>query len=276
MSGSSQGVEAVFGFDPSRAHSGRIHDVLLGAGKDAYSVDHDAGTELIERVPAFQRTARVTRAWLLRAVEYLAAEHGVRQFVELGAGYPCPPNVHEVVAAYAPDARTLYVDVDPVVTAHGRVFLQGDRTFVAQADIGDADRVIAEIRAVMDTCRPVAMCLPFVVEFLPDPSAVVDAIAGVLPRGSYVVLSHITGDVGAEAAGLAAEIYGQFEIDFRLRSWDEIAELLAGCELVEPGKVAPHLWRPPTVASRFVGPPFGGDRSVLGDVCCYSAVALLR
>ncbi|MDE1675143.1 SAM-dependent methyltransferase [Nocardia gipuzkoensis] len=96
-------------FDPLKAHSGRIHDYLVG-GKDQYAVDREAGERIVGSAGEYQMAARAARAFLIRAVRHLAAERGVEQFVELGSGYPRPPNVHEADQACAPAARTLYVD----------------------------------------------------------------------------------------------------------------------------------------------------------------------
>jgi len=262
--------------DPSQAHSGRIHDVLLGAGKDAYLVDLEAGHKLITHSRAFLVAARATRLWLLRAVRYLASEQLVRQFVELGSGYPCSPNLHEVARNCAPTARMVYVDHDPVVAAHGRVFLADEQTEFVHADLSDTDALVAEITAAMDPSEPIAVCLSFVAEFLPDPGMVVDAVTTMLPSGSFLALSHITRDADPGPVDRAADIYAGFGIEFRSRSRDEVAALLAGYDLVEPGLVAPHRWWSPHDVDQRRARNLGWEPPQADDLCCRAAVGRLR
>lgn len=272
----SQGATAV-GVNPTRVRSGAIHDVLVGAGKDAYMVDLDACSQLITQAPAFQVAARATRLWLLRAVEYLAGEQQVSQFAELGSGYPCSPNLHEVTQKHVSDARTLYLDHDAIVAAHGRALLTDEQTYFMHADLSnDTEKIITKIKTVMDPRRPIAVCMSFVAEFLPDPATVVDAFIAALPCGSYVVLSHVTGDVDTEMVDRVADIYSKFGITFRPRSRGEIAALLAGCDLIEPGLVAPHRWRPVEALDRRRAQNLGWEPSETTDLCCYAAVAQLR
>ncbi|MGW4719445.1 SAM-dependent methyltransferase [Nocardia sp. NPDC004260] len=260
--------------DPHRAHCGRIHDVLLGAGKDAYMVDREAGQELIAQARPVQVAARAARLFLLRAVRYLAAERGVSQIVELGSGYPCPPNLHEVARTAIPTARTLYVDNDPVVAAHGNALL-ADADF-AYADLTDTDTIVRAIAKVMNPCRPLTVCLGFVAEFLPDPRSVITAVASAAPPGSYVVLSHIGADIDTGAVERAAQIYRRYDIGFWPRTREEIAGILADCELIEPGLVPADQWRPDRNLDRLHVTCLQWKPLPATEICCYAAVGRLR
>ncbi|WP_280247427.1 MULTISPECIES: SAM-dependent methyltransferase [Nocardia] len=262
--------------DPHRAHCGRIHDVLLAAGKDAYMVDREAGQELIAQARAVQVAARAARLFLLRAVQHLAAKRGVSQIVELGSGYPCPPNLHEVARTAIPAARTLYVDNDPVVAAHGNALLADEQTDFAYADLTDTDTIVREIAKTMNPSKPLAICLGFVAEFLADPRALVTAVAAAAPAGSYVVLSHIGADIDTDAVERAAEIYRRYDISFWPRTRAEIAEILADYELIEPGLVPPDQWRPDTDLDRRHVACLQWKPLPATETCCYAAVGRLR
>lgn len=257
------------------AHSGRIHSVLL-EGKDAYSADYAASASLASKAKRFQVASRATRLWLLRAVQYLAGEEGVEQFVELGSGYPCEPNVHDVAGECRPSARILYVDHDPVVAAHGRALLADDRTFFAHADLADADTIVSEMARVLDLTVPVAICLSFVAEFIADPVEVIDVVTAALPAGSFVALSHVTSDVDARVVESAIEVYASYGIDFRPRGREAISCMLSRCDLVEPGLVEPHRWRPASEIDRRRARRRSWEPDLEESLCCYAAVGKLR
>ncbi|WP_280301265.1 SAM-dependent methyltransferase [Nocardia abscessus] len=263
-------------FNPYRAHSGRIHDYLLG-GKDQYAVDRDAGERIVHSACEYQVAARAARAFLIRAVRHLAAERGVEQFVELGSGYPCPPNVHEVAQSCAPAARTLYVDNDPVVAAHGRALLADDRNGAGQtrfvhADVIDTATIAGEMDGFLDLGDPIAICLGAVLEFVEDPRCVVHELVGTLPAGSYVVISHITDEFDTEIVERAAAVYASCDIAFWPRTRDEVTRILAGCELIEPGLVAPHRWRPDDELEQRRAQQLRSAPAPSTDICCYAAV----
>ncbi|MFJ9370529.1 SAM-dependent methyltransferase [Nocardia sp. NPDC101769] len=259
-----------------QAQSARIHDALISAGKDSYAVDLAVGKQLIAQANAYQTAAQVARLFLLRSVRALVAEEKVGLVVELGSGYPCEPNVHTVAGA-AGGARTLYVDNHPVVSAHGRaLLLDNDLVDFIHADLTDPDPVIAAIAELTEPDVPVCICLSAVAEFLDDPAAVVKAISTGLPRGSYAALSHVTCDVHPTMLARATEIYRDHGIGFHPRTRSEIAAILAGWDLLPPGLVPAHHWRPDP----------GTDRAHAAaqhwtapcpdtEICCYGAVAKL-
>ncbi|MEV0766398.1 SAM-dependent methyltransferase [Nocardia sp. NPDC050435] len=257
--------------DPSRPHSGRIHDFLLD-GKDYYSADSTVGVELVGAASGFRNVAREARAFLLRAVGY-TVQQGVTQILELGSGYPCEPNVHETAQQINPEARTLYIDNDPIVAAHGRAMLADKRTQVVDADITDATAIIDAIEEALDPRAPITMCCSFVLEFV-ESAQVVQTLIKTLPAGSAVVLSHITADLDGEIATRAAQVYAAHGIDFYPRSRREIADLLTGCDLAEPGLVAPQMWRPLDELARWKDEQW--QRTNETGQCCYAAVGWVR
>ncbi|WP_325050817.1 SAM-dependent methyltransferase [Nocardia suismassiliense] len=258
----------------SRPQSGRIHDHLIGTGKDTYPHDADVGELLLANARAIQTAARASRGFLLRAIHHVVAECGVRQIVELGSGYPCSPNPHEVAEAAAEGVRTLYLDNDPIVAAHGRALLADfvHSSFV-QADITDVDAVLGEFRKRMAVDVPVLLCLSFVAEFVDDPRGIIDALSAETAAGSYLALSHITADIEPAVVHRAADIFHNAGIRFRPRSRAEVTSILAGARLVDPGLVAPHRWRPdidhlPGLALWAV--------PMATEICCYAAVGQIR
>ncbi|MGY1943924.1 SAM-dependent methyltransferase [Nocardia asiatica] len=260
--------------DPLRAHCGRVHDVLLGVGKDSYWTDLQVGQRLVAEVPEFALGAQAARMFLARAVHDLAAD-GVAQFIELGSGYPCSPNLHEIARRVCPAARTIYFDSDPVVAAHGRVLLAEDQTAFIGADITDTDTIVKEITETIDPAVPVAICLGFVAEFIRDPRAVIAAVTAVLPpRSSWVVLSHVTADGDTGTVAGAADIYRANGIEFQPRRREEIAAILSDCDLREPGLVPVHRWRPDVDRAGLDDSEFGWG-SPSGDFCL-AAVGRLR
>lgn len=259
-----------------RAQSARVHDALLSAGKDSYEVDRAVGQKLITHANAYQTAAQSARLFLLRAVRALVAEEKVGLVIELGSGYPCEPNVHTVASA-AGDARTLYIDNNPVVSAHGRALLtDNDRVHFSHADLTNPDSVIAAIDELIEPVVSVCICLSAVAEFLLDPATVVKAISTGLPRGSYLVLSHVTSDLHAAVLARATEIYSDYGIGFHARTLQEITAILSGWDLLPPGLVPAHHWRPDPDADRtHAAAHHWTVPSSDTDICCYGAVAKL-
>ncbi|MET7772114.1 SAM-dependent methyltransferase [Nocardia sp. NPDC005366] len=267
-------AEALTAHDPFRPHCGRVHDYLLNAGKDSYEVDERLGALLVEKAPPFQLGARAARMFLLRAVHDVAAEFGIAQFVELGAGYPCSPNLHEIAGGVLPGTRTVYVDSDAVVAAHGRALLAGDGTEFVHADLTDTDTTVREISALMNLTEPAAVCLGFVVEFIADPGAVIEAVTAVLAPGSFVVLSHVTDDVETDMVHEARDIYRSGGIEFWPRSAVEIAALMSGFDLIGPGLVPVHGWCPDVKRASVDGAGLGWHPA--SSEFCLAAVGRLR
>jgi S-adenosyl methyltransferase len=226
-------------------HPARVYGYWLG-GKDHYAADQEVAEEVIRRRPQVVVGARANRAFLARAVRYLAAECGVRQFLDIGTGLPAPASTHQVAQAVAPDSRVVYVDNDPLVLVHARALLtsgpQGSCDYV-EADLRDTAAVLAGAARTLDFTQPVAVLLLAVLHFLAgadDPAGVVAALARPLAPGSFVVISHLTGDLGPGPVAAGIETYNALvPAPLTPRSHTQVSALFGGLPLVPPG-VVPH------------------------------------
>jgi len=237
-------------FDTSVAHSARVHDYWLG-GKDNYAADRAAGDAVMAAYPGIVTSVRANRAFLARAVRFLAAEAGIRQFLDLGTGIPTASNTHEVAQAIAPDCRVVYVDYDPVVLAHARALLTGSAagaTGYIDADLRNPAAIEAEAARILDFTRPVAVMLIAVMHLIvdeDDPYAIVRELLAGVPSGSYLALSQVASDIQAEQMAEAARRYNRLARETqRHRTRDEVARFFDGLELAEPGLVPVQKWRP--------------------------------
>jgi O-methyltransferase involved in polyketide biosynthesis len=241
------------GLDVRLPAAARIWDYQLG-GKDSFAVDRavaDAADELCRRAgaPGGYAVARESRDFLGRAVRHLAGA-GIRQFVDIGCGYPVPANVHQIARQVNGDARVVYVDNDPIVLAHGRAFLADEHaTRVVDGDLLRPEELFGapDLRALVDLRRPVAVLLSAVLDLLPDeadPVGIVARIGTLLAPGSYVVVTHLTGDTYPDLARALTETYTDAGVPtppvFRTRA--AVARFLTGFELVEPGLSDPSRW----------------------------------
>ena len=237
-------------FDSSVPHPARIYDYLLG-GKDNYPADQAAAEHGLAAAPAVRDTARANRAFLVRAVRFLA-EQGIRQFIDIGTGIPTSPNVHEIVQALLPDARVVYVDNDPLVLSHARALLRsyppGESRFI-QADLRQPEAIFADPNLVelIDFSQPVAILLIAILHHIPDagdPAGIVARLLAPAASGSYLVLSQFGRDFDVErsmALSAAAERDG---VTLVPRWRDTILGFFGGLDLVEPGLVPVVMWRP--------------------------------
>ncbi len=259
-------------FDTTKAHSARVYDYYLG-GKDHFAADRETGQKAMQSWPAVRTAVRENRAFLGRAVRYLAGEAGIRQFLDIGAGLPSADNVHEVAQAVAPESRVVYVDNDPVVLAHARDLLTsapGGRTAYFDADLRDPEAILASpvVAGTLDLSRPVALMLVAVLHFLvdaDDPARVVATLLGALAPGSYLVASHVTPEHDPAGVGGLERTYRQAGIPAQARSAAEFAALaFRGLELVDPGVVLVSRWRPPP------GPT--GSRPLPAEVNWYGGI----
>jgi len=237
-------------FDTSVAHSARVHDYWLG-GKDNYAADRAAGDAVIAAYPGIVKSVRANRAFLARAVHFLAAEAGIRQFLDIGTGIPAANNTHEVAQAAAGDCRVVYVDYDPVVLAHARALLTSSApgaTDYIDADLRDLDTILAEAARTLDFSRPVAVMLIAVMHLIIDqdrPYEIVSRLMDAVPAGSYLALSQVASDIEAEQMAEAARRYNRLAHETqRHRTHAEVARFFDGLELVEPGVVPVQGWRP--------------------------------
>jgi S-adenosyl methyltransferase len=238
-------------FDITVAHQARIYDYLLG-GKDNYAADRAASQAWLKVNPDLAFAARANRAFLGRVIRYLAAEAGIRQFLDIGTGIPTAGNTHEVAQAIAPESRVLYVDYDPVVLAHARALLtssaEGSTEYI-DADLRDTDTIMDQAARLLDFTRPVAVTLIAILHAIPDrddPHAIVAKIMDALPSGSYLAVSHGAAELLTRETqeGIKAVVDQMVQQQITLRSREQVTRFFDGMELVEPGVVPVEEWRP--------------------------------
>ncbi|HEY7323428.1 MAG TPA: SAM-dependent methyltransferase [Streptosporangiaceae bacterium] len=237
-------------FDTSVAHQARIADYLLG-GRDNFAADRKAAAAMIEAYPTMVELMRANRAFLRRAVRFLAGAAGIRQFLDIGTGIPTAGNTHEVAQEIAPDCRVVYVDYDPVVLAHARALLTSSPegvTDYVDADLRDVTKVLTGAAKTLDFSRPVAVSLLMTLHAIPDtddPHAIVAQIMSGLPPGSYLAISHPASDIEPEkAADLVDRLKMLSYQQYTPRTLAQVQRFFDGMELVEPGLVQIQHWRP--------------------------------
>jgi hypothetical protein len=238
--------------DVTKPHPARMYDYFLG-GKDNFAADRATATQVLESWGSVRTGVRENRAFLGRAVRYLAGEAGISQFLDLGTGLPSANNVHEVAQASNPEARVVYADNDPIVLAHARALLaSGPRGVTAylDADIRDPEAILAHpvVRDSLDFGLPIALMLVAVLHFLPDeddPGGIVRTLTDALPPGSYLVASHATAEHNPEGLSGAGRAYSRGGLRGAIRTSEEFGDLaFSGLELVDPGVVLVSEWRP--------------------------------
>jgi DNA polymerase III psi subunit len=239
-------------FDTSVAHVARVYNYWLG-GKDNFAADRAAAQQAIAAFPDIVHSARANRAFLRRAVTYLAGTAGIRQFLDIGTGIPSANNTHEVAQSVAAECRIVYVDNDPVVLAHARALLtstsEGATDYI-DADLRNADQILAKAAETLDLSKPVAVMLMAILQHLGDdhdPYAVVARLMTAVPAGSYLALSHPAKDIhAAEMAEMANRLNQTMAEKVTFRTQAEVAPFFAGLELIEPGMTNVPDWRPET------------------------------
>ncbi|WP_189332569.1 SAM-dependent methyltransferase [Actinoplanes ianthinogenes] len=235
------------GIDVNQPSAARVYDYFLG-GAHNFAVDRALAEQIAAMTPNIGETMRSNRVFLRRAVRFLA-EQGVRQFLDIGSGIPTAGNVHEIALAAAPDARVVYVDIDPVAVEHSRAILAGiEGTGVILADVREVDRVLAEAeKAGLDFTQPVAVLLAGVLHFVPDgddPGALVAALGAAVVPGSYLLISHATADGQPPEVIEAQRLSGRTGTEIVLRPASVLKAYFKGFDLVEPGLVFIPQWRP--------------------------------
>jgi hypothetical protein len=237
-------------FDTSVAHIARVYDYWLG-GKDNFAADRAAAEQAIAAYPDIVFSVRANRAFLARAVRYLAGEAGIRQFLDIGTGIPASNNTHEVAQSVAPESRVVYVDNDPIVLSHARTLLTSGphgATSYLDADLRDTGRVLTAAAGMLDFSHPVAVMLMAILQHLDDaddPYGIVATLLDALPPGSHLALSHPAPDIEAQAQGKLAERLNQTMAEkVTMRDRAQVARFFDGLELAEPGLVRVPEWRP--------------------------------
>ncbi|NNH70690.1 hypothetical protein HLB23_12580 [Nocardia uniformis] len=243
------------GVDMTQASPARMYDALLG-GSHNFEIDRMAAEMGKKLVPDLPRLALSNRAFLRRAVRFLA-DAGVRQFFDIGSGIPTVGNVHEVAQAIDPECRVLYADIDPVAVAHAKAILQGDeRVGAIEADLRKPAELLerAQETGLIDFSQPVGVLLIAVLHLVGDaerPAELVTELRAAVPGGSYVAISHLTSAQRPEdAARLGANAADENKIGIHFRSREAITTMFDGWELVEPGVVELPSWRPESEQDR--------------------------
>jgi S-adenosyl methyltransferase len=238
------------GFDTSVAHPARVYDYWLG-GKDHFTADRIAAEEVIAVRPTIIRDIRANRAFLGRAVRFLAAEAGIRQFLDIGTGIPSANNTHEVAQRVAPESRIVYVDNDPIVLAHARALLTSTREGACaylDADLKDTGKILQEAARTLDFAEPVAVMFIGVLHLVSDaedPRGIMTAMVEATVPGSYLALTQPASDIDAEVVAEGARRYNErVKTPQTRRSYEETLRFFDGMELVPPGLVQCHRWRP--------------------------------
>jgi hypothetical protein len=229
-------------------HSARIYDYLLG-GKDNFEADRSAAAGIVEASPSLPISMRANRRYMARVAHYLAADRGIRQFLDIGTGLPTSPNLHEVVQGVDPTARIVYVDNDPIVLVHARALLtsapEGSTAYL-DADLRDVSKILAsaEVTGSFDLGEPVAISLIAVLQFITDEDEahqIIDALLEPFAPGSALAISTVTAHNEQAVAGAAA--YRARGIQAIARTDAEVTDLFRGLDLVEPGVTLVSRWR---------------------------------
>jgi hypothetical protein len=240
-------------------------------GKNHFAADREVADKVLVTTPMARTSARENRAFLGRAVRFLAAEAGVRQFLDIGTGLPTTNNTHQVAQGVVPSSRVVYADNDPLVLAHARALLTSSpegRTAYIQADLRDPESILASpvLREILDLSQPVALMLVAVLHFITDedePGEVIATLLDALPPGSYLVASHTTSEHDRERWASLEEAYRSGGIQGQLRDSGEFAQMaFTGLRLVPPGVTLVSEWRPEATCLR----PAPAEVSVYGGV----------
>jgi hypothetical protein len=234
--------------DSSAPHSARVWNYWIG-GKDYYPVDKAVGDQVMAMFPDITRLARADRAFLGRAIRYLAGEAGIRQYLDIGTGLPTASNTHEVAQAIAPQSRIVYVDNDPLVLAHARALLastpEGACDYI-DADLRDTRKILTQARHTLDFGQPIALMMLGIAGQIPDsdhPEAIIEQLMASMAAGSYLTLSD--GVNTSQSFTDAVRHYNENSAStYHLRSPEQLTSFFDGLELVEPGLVELSHWRP--------------------------------
>ena len=245
--------------DTSVAHPARVYDYWLG-GTTNFPADREAAERVLDATPGLRERVRAGRAFLVRVVRYLAGPAGVHQFLDLGSGIPSTNNTHEVAQSVEPSARVVYVDNDPIVLVHTKPLLASTRpgsTDCIQADLRHPEAILEQARRTLDFDQPIAVMMLGVLHLVPDdedPWGLVERWMAALPVGSYLALSHPALDIQPGQAEAQRRYNERVATPQTLRTRDDVARFFANLDLVEPGLVQVHQWRPDHVVDPDAGP----------------------
>jgi hypothetical protein len=241
------------GFDlrTDLAHGARIYDYILG-GKDNFAADREAGENSLRIWPALRAHMHANRSFMHRVARFLAAERGIRQFLDIGTGLPTSPNLHEIVQSVDPAARVVYTDNDPLVLAHARALMHGTaqgRTTYIDADMRSPEAILSapQFTHTLDLHQPVGLLLIAIVHFIEDDAEalqVVRQMVDALPPGSYLAMSIATDDFDPLPLAKVQQEYNRLGETLIFRDRATALTFFDGLDLVEPGLVQVHKWHP--------------------------------
>ncbi|WP_433525675.1 SAM-dependent methyltransferase [Nocardia pseudovaccinii] len=232
--------------DPSKPNAARVYNYLLG-GKDNYEVDQRVAERMLAVAPDTKTTAWFSRKFLLNAVEE-AAKAGIGQFIDIGAGIPISPNVHEIAQKVDPAARVVMIDYDPVVHVHTNALLSGTSGVASiLGDIRRTDEIIEKARTEgqIDFDQPVAILIVGVLHFVMDdehPAEIIARLRDVMAPGSILAFTHGSVDTYAEFVAQSTGDTDGSSAQVQFRTPDMVAAYLDGFEIVEPGLVPVQDW----------------------------------
>ena len=239
--------------DISFPHPARVYDAWLG-GKDNFAADRAAAEVGLAAFPGVIQTVRANRAFLERAVRYLAGE-GMRGFLDIGTGLPSANNTHEVAQSVAPHSSVVYVDNDPIVLAHARALLTSEgpgTTEYIDADLRDPGKILGEAALLLDFSEPLAVMLIGIMHLIADrdrPYEIVATLLDAVPPGSYLAMSHPASDLHPEEMAELARTWNEQARETErgtFRGYSEVARFFDGLDVVAPGVVQISKWRPRT------------------------------
>jgi hypothetical protein len=240
--------------DAGVPNAARMYDYFLG-GSHNFAADRAAVERIKAVMPFAAEVIHANRYFLGRAVKFCARE-GIDQFLDLGSGIPTVGNVHEAARAIDPAARVAYVDNEPVTVASATALLDDEPlATITPADLREPDVVFDApgVRDLLDPSRPIALLTVSVLQFVHDDDEAISLVERYRSRlvpGSVHVLSHVTGDHDTTELTAAEDVYRTTANPGRLRSREQVAALLGGLELVEPGIVDATEWRPEDMIGR--------------------------
>ncbi len=229
-------------FDVKVANPARMWDYWLG-GKDNFAADREAAQKVMEVMPELPAVARRCRGFLASSVRTLAAEYGVRKFLDIGTGLPTAGNVHEVAQQAAPSSRIVYVDYDPVVSTHALALLashpEGKVDYI-QADLRDTGTILTQAARTLDFSQPAAVLLTNVLDFIPDaddPYRIVARLMGAVAPGSFLVIVHGASDIRADTVSETSRRYNELSAEpLTLRSREQVTRFFDGLDILDTGR----------------------------------------
>jgi SAM-dependent methyltransferase len=237
------------GIDVTVPNVARMYDYALG-GYHNFTVDRENTERAEQALPGTIASAQANRAFLYRVVRWLAGA-GITQFLDIGSGIPTVGNVHEIAEQATPGARTMYIDIDPIAVAHSQAILAGNqRAKAMEGDLREPIKIVdhPDVTGLLDLSKPVAVLITGVMHFISDaddPRRIITQLKDAVVSGSYIVVSHIAPmpELENELANLQ-EVFQKTPTPFYLRTREQLAELLTGLEIVEPGIVPIPDWHP--------------------------------